>query len=1076
MISEALFPDLSFLKKQNAPASNDELLAQLSLLTLALQAQLSTVPRFSKEYEPDTLEQVSLDTARIEQRMPEWQVDMDEWWTAQGKGGPSSSNLRAQLYQLFELELALHAIVEPEFRAVIESLLSAGEQSGDMVGVVVTAGEVRVPLAGSFAVVRDIDEFADDDAFLFYGPAWGVKVHSQRIDAVDSLRQALLQGMAEQAGWIRFLPGELLTAVENGETLALSFEDFAQAFAVRQMADLRTLQGNLLADLEARATESPVEARLFNETARLDAWIGPIQTRLAAHMKTLRLARVPSWRSNLEEEALAAYSQLELQMAQTKARVDEHLGNLRDYRTFAASRMRDWLQRNLKWASVAPERIRVTVRTTGYGAPLYRSCSLLDWVISGGYAPSNELGHRLVAEVDDEGLRERLTHAQMQRMIDGLNLRLEYRRLLVNALNTPATRDRLSDAATTQLALANAQAHHSGELPEPIHARITELLAGNLAVEGLDLHRIKVHGMPLRNIYCMTHGNDFLLYAPGAPGGDLRRFAPLVAVQLALVGMLSNPTGMAFVLSRTRAAQRAKLQSYLSRLESPTWYPGMITLEPLKGSLAQAMARDLILAQYDELQLLVPRWYLNAKPEDRLRIASLDNELASLQPAHQADCTIPTLQAFAREVAAKRINEYPGNSGRWIDPDSVMIESTEGKLTFTQWMAWGYPSSVNFQESSTISSEVGQDLSHLELASLAGAIREASSGMGARYANHMKAVFLDKARPQQERQSWLHRSMMGVKVRRDFLAASLAGHLDTEQSAWLRSISETVADDDILKFHHFERLAFKQGLDRLVEGGYLLNGSPNDHLVYLSDAADGRMVRTLADIAESWRVENLGVYFASRATSADKAAMRQLDHVRLNDPEGVQIVYDAHSHTAQGRITDWDHDLVLRADHRLRDAAHQTTSISDRVLQSMEHVVLPVVGVLTGGIAVLGMPLLLISSTVNLALSSLTFSEGAHAWWEGNRSEAVMKFVSGAMSVGSAVGLGKVIASLYTIWSPGPSGVFSGLLKETLFDWGPKSASPVAETFGDELMAFLDSALSGAPQAARELAPILDLT
>ncbi|WP_460418169.1 hypothetical protein [Pseudomonas sp. microsymbiont 2] len=1063
MISEALFPDLSFLKKQNAPASNDELLAQLSLLTLALQAQLSTVPRFSKEYEPDTLEQVSLDTARIEQRMPEWQVDMDEWWTAQGKGGPSSSNLRAQLYQLFELELALHAIVEPEFRAVIESLLSAGEQSGDMVGVVVTAGEVRVPLAGCFAVVRDIDEFADDDAFLFYGPAWGVKVHSQRIDAVDSLRQALLQGIAEQAGWIRFLPAELLAAVENGEPLMLSFEDFAQAFAVQQLADLRTLQGNLLADLEAKAAESPVEARLFNETVRLDAWIAPIQTRLAAHMKTLRLARVPSWRNSLEEEALAAYSQLELQMAQTKARVDEHLGNLRDFRTFAARAIRDWLVNNLGWPVMAPERIRLTLGTVGFGAPLHRSCSLLDWAISGGYE-----GYRLIARADDEGLGERLTHAQMQRMINKLNLRMEYRRLLVNALNTATTRDHMAEAATAQLALATAQAHHAGVLPDPIHSRITELLSSNLAVEDLGVHRVKVHGMPLRNIYCLAHGNDFMLYAPGAPGGDLQRFAPLVAVQLALVGMLSNPTGLAYVLSRTRAAQRAKLQNYLSRLESPSWYPGMITLEPLKGNLAQAMARDLILAQYDELRLLAPKWYRNAKPEDRVRIASLDNELASLQPAHQAHCTITALQAFAREVAAKRINEYPGNVGLWIDPDTVVIKSTEGTFTFAQWMAWGYSIGYFFQDSSTMRSTVGQDLSHLNLSSLASAIRKASNRMGEQYENHMNAVFLDEQRPERELQSWLHRSMMSAKVRRDFLVASLEGHLDEQQSAWLRSISETVEDDDILKNHHFERLGFKQGLERLVEGGYLLNKSLGDHLVYLSDAADGRMVRTLADIAESWRAENLGAYFVSRSTSADKAAMRQLDYIRLNDSEGVQIVYDAHAHITHGRITDWDHDLRLRVEHRLRDARHQTSDVAERLLQAAERIVLPAISILTWGIGLLGMPLLLISATVNLALTSLTFSEGAHAWWEGNRGEAVMKFVSAAISVGSAVGLGKVIASTWAILSPGPSGVFSGLLKEALFNWGPKSASPVAETFRDELMGFLDIALNGASQATRE--------
>lgn len=733
-------------------------------------------------------------------------------------------------------------------------------------------------------------------------------------------------------------------------------------------------------------------------------------------------------------------------------RVDEHLGDLRDYRTFAAHSIRTWWKRNHQGADIAPQDIALTIRSFhGVDLPV-RHSNLLDWVISGGYSAYDERGYRLQAEAAEPERQEPMTHALMQKMINELDLRLAYRQALLRALGQEPVKAALGEAAIARLSLALAGARHADEAS--IYDLISRLLAGELAVEGLTVYRVQLNGISLSGIFCFAHGNDFVLYAPGAPGGDLRRFAPQIALQAGLVNLLATPSGMAYLMSRVPVTQRPKLENDLSRLESPTWYPGIVGLRSLEQSrLRVAMVGALRQAQYDALRLATPKWYAESAHQDRERLASLENELAQVQAAHAAQCTVPRLLDFARSSAARKINEYPGNPGRWIDPDTVMISGSEGDLSFTQWMAWGYPTGFNFDEFSQVRSSIGQDLSHLTLLQLGSAIRAFSSDVRRQYKNHVTAGFLDEARADGDLQERLHRTLMGLKVRRDFLVASLRGYLSAEQAKWLKKVSETAADDDILGKHFFERLAFTQGLNRIVEGAYLLSNTPGDQLVYVCDAANGRAVRTLRDIAESWHEENLGAFFTSRVASFDKAAMRELTRLRGRDPQGSDVVYNARSHS--GQVEDWAHDLRLRAEHRIWDAERQTTSVQDRVLESLEHITLPVVGAGATLIGTLGMPLILIAATVNLVQASLGFARGANAWWDGDRGGAVVSFAIAGIGVAAASGLAKALGHAWSLLSPGPASLFGSFLKEIVLVWGPKSAGPTGKLFQDELLGLL---------------------
>lgn len=1068
MYSESLFPDLSFLGRQDSPASPEALLTQLSLLALAMQAQLATAPRFADEYTAESseaapddagehqtkaLEQAMVDTARLDTLLPAWQGMMNEWWLEQGQGGPSGPGLRGQIYRLFELELAAHPFAQPGAKHVLEDLLAPGEQSGDFGWLAVSTGaEDPVPFPGCMVITRELEDYQDGEDFVLYGLATGVWVGRQREEAADYLRQAVL----DAASKVRLLPQAFIQALQDGASLHLHFRGLGDVPPTRKaIDDLGIIQHNLMTDLQDQVEAGPVAVSAFNAVARLDELVVAIQERVAEHLVAYRQTHQPHWRRNLQGEALEGYLALEQALAEARQGVDEHLGDLRDDRTFAAQRVRAWLETNLPGLDIPPEKTYLTVRNTRDDVGRERTYSLLDWVVSGGYT-----GYGLVAEMIEPELANRLTHAQMQRMINALDLKVDYRSKVAPLYNQAPTRLLLGEAESAQMSLCAQRAVHAHGLSEQHRSMIEALLKEGRPVEGISVHRITVWGAVLRGIFCFEHEGQYLLYSPGAPGGDFRWFEHLQFLQVAVVSMLATPDGMAYLMSRVRLKVRTALEHKLNRLETLAWHFDRVYLQDVKGSVRKAMANDLVSFRYDTLRLAVPNWYISASGEDRQRVASLDNELALFHPEHHALTQVPNLLAFAQQKAALRLNEFPGNKGRWIDPDTVMIETPDAALTFTQWMAWGYPTGFNFAASSTIRSTVGQDLSHLALAQVASAIRQSSSHIREVYSQHIEQAFPEKKLTDQDlsiaeqHKLELHRSMMSLKVRRDFLVASLLGHLDEQQSSWLKDISETPADDDILVKLHFERLSFRQLTHRIVEGGYLLANAPGQHLVYVSDAVNGVTVRTIDDIALSWHEENLGAFFTSRVASCDKAAMRELTRLRGSEPEHANVIIDAHAHTS--RIERWEDDLRLRATQRIWDAQQQTTSIADRVFESLEYIVSPVIGVLGTAVGFLAMPLTLLASVVNLAMGSLTFARGAHAWANGERNSASLYFLMGGVGIVSAVGLGKAVSTVYSSLYPGPSGIFTGFLKEMVLEWGPKGAGAAGRVFDDELMKVLD--------------------
>lgn len=1042
MLSESLFPNLSFLKKATSPSSYEEMLAQVALLAVAIQGQLADAPRYAAEPQAESTEPALLTVEQFDERWGDWRDAKDQWWKEQAHS--SSGRLRNQLRDLFELEVAILAITEPSIRERMEALL-APQADTELGQVIAMVGEIKVRLPGCFVYTADFDVASHGgEDFLVYGLGWGAWFSAEPVTLAARVQQALLAGEP----WTLTIPAALRTAVREGAALELSFEEVNYSVSRRMLEDLQDLQIQLLGEVSRHPSNYQLSLSSLNAAIRLDSWVSQVQDRVASFLKAYRLSTQVQWVTELEGDELAHYAALEQAKIDAQTTFDDHLGSLADYRTFAAARIRAWLEANADGLRIAPEKTQLTIHRLFRNAAGQRKSTVLDWVISGGY-----VGYDLFVEPSAPDLEGVLTHAVLQRMINQLNLRESYYREVSAAYQDSQTQALLGKVIRADMLFAASAALHAEVLPAPTHAKLIALLGDDQPTDELQVHRLQLRGQFLDGVVAFAADESFILYAPGSPGGHFQRFANERELIEAVFEMLNNPVGIAYLLERIPVQHRQPVQEFVHRVEPITWRPDIIRLRPFEENLHQVLLEGRLSVHHSNRLQATPQWYLEASQEDRRHLDFLDNQLASLEEDYIASNGMQTLLDFAHDQASERINGYPGNTGFWIDADTVRVESSEGALSFTQWMAWGYPTGFNFAEFSTLSSTRGQDLSHLNLSILASAIRGFSGQVREQYSTRLEDRYLADDRPQRERQLRLHGLVMNVKLRRDFLAASLQGYLDETDAGWLKGLARTPVGADILDNARLGRLAFHRGDYRLVNGCYLLENAAGERFVYLTDPANGQTVRTFRDIASSWYRENLGPYFTSRVIHSDKAAMRALDSDRWAN--GEHVVLDTLPHLVDW-IDSWEKDHQRRAEHLLADARSQTTSVANRVFETVDLIGSKVASALS-----LGFPP--IAAVISLIQAVRDFSKGYTSWWDGEKLTGAFFFLLGVSGVASATGLTSAVsAGLAAAWSklrPGPSGPAVELLKawfkELALPYGPKAASAASSLFTDELLDFI---------------------
>lgn len=1030
MVPENVSADLAFANALDLPASDDERLLLLSLLILAIQAQLASSPGFATNMQGNDREQ---GRSFVEQGV-DWQRLADGWWSAQKQSALVLPTLRLQLFQLYMLELRLHALNEPSNKARIDAFFAAGETGGVTGQVLVRAGEFEGRLPGCLVMAHELEGSVDAGRdFILYGLGFGVWLDSDPANIAQRLQSAIEEGQP----WTAVLPEALQQALFDGKSLTFEFHDPEQSLTVLMLEDLRTLQRHLVEDLLTNSDEGAVSLLALNAAVRLEDWVDRLKVRSTRLLASRRHQHEPHWMRDLEGEDLKGYRALEQGGADKEQELEAALGHLRNFRTFANHQVVHWLETDERGLKLSPELTRLEVRfTTLPGAAQYE-CSVLDWVCNGGYE-----GDLLWVQAGEPQLQGRLTQGYLQRMVLALDLHADYYASVRDFYLTTDSQKRLRDVISSQAALLALRARYAAVLSADAY----ELFIGELQERRADVKQVLLRGVPLREAYCLRQGDLVILYTPGAPGGDFQHLPDISNVPLAVNEVRLHPGGNDYLVAQMPLAERSEQQKYLTRLGEHLVPRDEITLEDLERDFVSTIHQAKVLTVLDDVRKVFPKWYAAADYETRQRLMYLDTEVKYLQQEHRASNQIKSIREFTYPLALEKLNEYLGDQVAMIDPDTVMVTADAEPMTFTDAMMRGYAADFNFSEFGRIHSTLKQDLSQLNIPLLGSAIRRSSSEIRAKYTEYVNREFLDEQRPARDRQYRVHHLLLSRKMRRDCLAASLEGYLGASHSNWLRTVYEGLAERDYLKEIDFAEFAFDRTFKRGVERVYLLGNPDGGDVIYFSDVVGGRALRTRADVAESWRYENLGDYFYNRVAYTDQPAIGTLINEQISAGDGIAVITEAISY--RDFIRDFNDDFDKRVRRQINDAREQTTSFFDRVRSSF-------IELLELSAAIVTAPVLPLSFAVGLAITTRSLVRGALAWRSGDKSAAAVYFVLGGLGLAGSAWQGhKLLSQLLGNTLPA---VNLNQLKSALLDGG----WPLAKNgFGDVSMEFSDELLS----------------
>lgn len=929
-----------------------------------------------------------------------WKERLDAWWQAQSSIKAPPLTLATLLLRLIKWEEQRLVQRRPADKDQITYLLPGGDPSVDYATVTAVVDDMRVLIPGTVAITRFNESGEASGSFLMFGLEEGLWFDTKPHIAGRKLVRQIYEGSLFSTS----LSEQERDVLVNTETLTLHFE-MLDVSPVRYFIDaLHDVQRQAIDAVLEDQEEGAVQIGLLDAAACMERFVSQLMKRTEALIRRYRIRLLPRWRRFLQSEELDQYQALEATVQQMQSRCEEQMVGGGTPAEYASQQIQAYIHDALG-ESVDPTGIMLTLQyeydfegIEGMPAPEHQY-SLLDYAMSGGCSTTG-----LKVQASDPQWQEKLSEAFLQSMIDSLDLRVGFQQHIHSLYEGPDMMKSLQDTFDARLALAALAARYQG-LPVSAYDIVQAARAGDLHAEGISAAQVYLNEETLLgDMLCFVKEDTLVLYAPGSPAGDFLIFESLRQLNLEIGSWTITPSGSQYLLSQCMQEKRQALARYLRRVELiPTdWAQHTVTLVPLDGEdwdqVLSRVAQHKVADVLDDLQAVTPNWYLEAEPEQRRRLASLDNQLKVVLADYNTLTAIQPFRTFVHEQVSERINRLPGGRGEHIDPDTVKVELDPGAVrTLTDTLIRGYPASFNFSEFAKITSSCGQDVSHLDRRVLDGYIRAAR--FGEKYMARLKEKFLDPDAPGFASQRCVYRKMFALRLQRDLLTGAMQGQLDQAHVEWLEAVVESFSTDQIDESCEVYELELK---GCRMDGVYLLRNpaDPQDTLLYLPEPPESLVFQTPSQLAGAWRENELGDYFYRRTSISEQRKIGTLDDDQLRHGDGIDIVLDA---IGQGdRIIDMGADFQARIERLIEDVDEDVETVAERISGLVVEWGITAAGILT-------IPFPPAAMAVGLLCAARSFVRGAMAWWDGDRSAALMYFGVGTLATFAASGAaGKV--------------------------------------------------------------------
>lgn len=616
----------------------------------------------------------------------------------------------------------------------------------------------------------------------------------------------------------------------------------------------------------------------------------------------------------------------------------------------------------------------------------------------------HDQGHRYEITFKGDDLPTGLTRQWVEDLLER-DVRAVYGAKIRSLYLRPAVLQAMAEVLKQRLVLTAFAAKLQGHLGENFD-RIMGAISGDADLT-LECLQLREKDRPLKDLMVVRDRNgqgDWLLYAPGSPGGrDWYQCVNLNGVGVTIGEWTEKQKGRDYLTWQSHALDRESISGYLKQVEAkPTLWIGVIpAANPYtdNGVLNSSVSNVRAWLVSNE-ESMIPYGYRTATDVQRQHFARLNTELRALHTVSVREGGFISYEKFCYHLIQERLGQLLAEHGEYtpMNPDHIVVElGPNEKMTLTQLIIKEYKFEVVDNPRNPLYPRfiLTNDHPPLKVLTIQGIANWSRTlRPGEKYIDMLRSVYLDMNNSETAFKKSIHFDIQQRQMQVAIMSELFQGRLLKEKYELLRELVHTLSSIDTIpmnpmgEYPHqvLHNALFKFHIKgRLVEGVFvfrLVKDKLVDELLYTPDAPDGRCLRPMAEFVLAVRERGLGDYFYRRVRYTDQRVVGSyITELELNSNFTEAPVLERNSRVRNLAAT--YESLIYRIS---ADVDAKTESL-DEIISGL---VFKAVTAAATAISVVYPPIGLALSAVLVTKSLL---EGAETYNDGDRAKALSHFI-----------------------------------------------------------------------------------
>lgn len=606
----------------------------------------------------------------------------------------------------------------------------------------------------------------------------------------------------------------------------------------------------------------------------------------------------PHWRRYASSSDQMHLLLLEKKHRSLKNSVAKRLAGVESFAVFAYTELTNYIQQRMG-CNIDPGKVMIQMEdeiALGSGQTVkveYRK-SLFEFAVDG----MPDVTGKMVIEPAAVTLHADFSEDFVTTMITELNLHYRYGVALRQAYEDPSNLREMVLHRDSAIALSALTASMQGHLMQDRSHELLNMIRGDKTKAGSNY---SIGSLYLRethtrfNDFIVFAGKDdsdehFLLYAPGAPGGqDFFEFRSLTQLCFKVGEWLATEAGRAYIHDQLAGPTERGHSSVINevQLKPSLWGSTSCLFERCQGTKFENNLADLITQKVSRtlqaVEISAPRNDNRANFANPSVLASVEARIEALNAEFiRLSPDLIDFRSYVHQQTSKLLNGYLRSEGytRHIDPDTLYLGLGSARQDtpefgehselhqLTQLMMIGSEDVLSHRPHIHLYSSTGLDVTALPVTIIKFIDKQIrDTDMGARYMRLLEKTFLKRGDPLYARRKLLMAKRVQYEMTRGGLKAFMEGRLSQAQYNWLRQ-TIVALDKNATPGSGTSSVSAFRIANQIVEGVFIFRDfskhDPSYNLLYTPDSPDGVYFRPMTDYARLLESPEMQNYYYRR--------------------------------------------------------------------------------------------------------------------------------------------------------------------------------------------------------------------